>query len=71
MRYVCIPLLLITGSNPGIVYSASACWDGTVSGCGSGGISDSRTAPAFHLNADSLERIFESALSPSAPRRLM
>ena len=64
MRYVFIPLPLITGGKPGLVY----CPVVRGSGSGSGGISASTFGTRLAPDAGSLERIFEAALSPSAPQ---
>ena len=63
MRYVFIPLPLITGGKPGLVY----CPVVRGSGSSSGGISASTFGTRLAPDAGSLERIFEAALSPSAP----
>ena len=69
MRYVFIPLPLITGGKPGFVYCPGFAARG--SGSGSGGISTSTLRTRLAPDAGSLERTFEAALSPSAPGLLM
>jgi hypothetical protein len=63
MRYAFIPLPLITGGKPGLVY----CPVVRGSGSGSGGISASTFRTRLAPDAGSLKRSFEAALSPSAP----
>jgi hypothetical protein len=65
MRYVFIPLPLITDGKPGLVYCPGRVARG--SGSSSGVISASTLGTRLAPDTGSLEPIFEAALSPSAP----